>query len=413
MIRHYGIGILLLAGSLAGAGTTALETATASRIASAREQIARNPAQPDGYTALALAMVKAARATDRAEYLTQARQAVANALRLAPEGFEAHKAEVAVQLAEARYSEALEAAKALNKKVPDDNQMYGLIADAEMALGDYAAAEKAIQWMIDQRPVNAPGLQRGAELREILGYNEPALEWWNSSLRITSSSDAEERAWILVNMSRVALAQGKPADAEKHARQALDLVANYPWANDALAAALLEDGKAGEAAEILQSRLSAAPNVRARFLLAAALEAAGKKPEAAEAWQQFEREAVARVSAPDNANPELIEYYASHDRSAEAVKLASEESQRRQDIATLAAYASALVAAGRYQEARVQMARALAPGIRDAKLFYRAGLIAAKLNDKTSAANYLKKTIEINASSPEAGKAIQLLANLS
>ena len=356
MIKHCSVSVILLAASLSAA---VLDPGTASRIVSAKAQIAKNPAQADGYTQLALALVKAARATDRADYLKQAEQAVADALHAAPADFEVHKAEVAIRLAEARYPEALEEAKALNKKIPDDNQMYGYIADAEMALGDYAAAEKATQWMIDQRPVNAPGLQRGAALRQILGYNEPALEWWNSSLRITQFlGDAEERAWILVNMSRVELALGKPADAEKRARQALELAANYPWASDALAAALMEEDQAENAAKVLVARLNSAPNLAAKFHLADALEAAGKKTEAESAWQSFEKEATARIAQPGNANRELIVYYASHDRSAEAIKLASEESVRRQDIATLAAYALALSTAGKYEDARVQMERA-------------------------------------------------------
>ncbi len=416
MRRHLGhCAIGLLAANLAGAA--ALEPGTASRIAQAKQQIAKNSAQPDGYTALALAYVKASRATGQSEYLKEAEQALADSFRATPDNFDARKAKVIVLLAEARYGEALELATTLNKTIPDDNQIYGLIADAQIALGHYSEAEKAVQWMIDQRPVNAPALQRGAELREVFGYNEPAMEWWTSSMRITSASDAEERAWILINMSRVALHMGKPADAEKNARQALDFVPDYPLANDALAAAFMADSvekaKASEAVEILSRRLHTAPNVRSQYHLAEALEAAGKKPDAAEAWQKFEKEAVARASQPDNANRELTEYYASHGRAAEAVKLGAEESQRRQDIGTLAAYSFALYAAGKYDEARIQMDRALAPGIRDAKLFYRAGLIAARLNDKASAARYLKRAIEINANSPEAGDAIKLLASLT
>lgn len=386
--------------------------ATSARIAAAREQITRNPSQPDGYTRLAVLLVKAARATDHPDYLKQAGQAAAEALRLAPQDFEAHKAEVAVRLAEKRYAEALAEARALNKTVPDDNQMYGFIADADMALGDYGGAEKALQWMIDQRPVNAPGLERGAELREYLGYNEPALEWWSSSLRMTSSSDTEERAWILVNMSRVNLRMGKPADAEKRAREALDLVAGYPWANDLLAAALIEQDQPAKAAEVLRQRLALAPNLAAEFHLAAALDAAGNKTEAAAIWRQFEHEAAVRVFRPDNANRELVEYYASHERITDAVKLAAEESLTRHDIATLSAYAVALTAAGNYEEARIQMERALAPGIRDARLYYRAGAIAAKLNDKQAATKYLKKAIEVNASSPVAEQAMALWQSL-
>jgi tetratricopeptide (TPR) repeat protein len=408
----YCVGLLLLVAPMVGAAAD-----FAARMAAAKDQIAKNPAQPDGYTSLALALVKAARATDRTAYLKQAEQAVADALRAAPDNFEAHKAQVAVRLAEARYAEALADAGILNKQVPDDNQLYGYMADAQMALGDYGAAEKSVQWMIDQRPVNAPGLQCGAELRDYFGYGEPSLEWWNSSLRITSSSDAEERAWILVNMSRVELRMGKAADAGRSARQALDLVADYPPASDALAAALLgQDNagdQAGQAAEVLRHRLSAAPNVRAEFGFAEALEAAGRKAEAAAAFERFGKDASARVSEPDNANLELIEYYATHGRADEAVKLAEQEVQRRHDIPTLSAYALALTAAGKHQEARVQMDRALEPGIRDARLFLQAAGIAAKLNDKAAASKYLRKAIEINASSPEAEKAIQLLANLS
>jgi tetratricopeptide (TPR) repeat protein len=332
---------------------------------------------------------------------------------VAPDSFEAHKAMVPVRLAQARYAEALAEAKDLNKRVPDDNQLYGYIADAQMALGDYPAALKSTQWMIDQRPVNAPGLERGAALRDYFGYGEAALEWWNSSLRITSSFDSEERAWILVNMSRVALRMGKAANAEGSARQALDLIANYPLASDALAAALMAQDKPGDAAEVLARRLSAASNVRAEFYFAGALAASGKKAEAAAAFGQFEKDAAARVSQADNANRELIEYYANHGRAGEAVKLGAQEIERRKDIPTLSAYALALAAAGQCQEARVQMDRALEPGIRDAGLFLRAGLIAAKLDDKASAAKYLKKAIEINASSPEAGQAIELLKTLS
>ena len=412
----YAVGVLLVAAGMAGAAATDLvpiDPGTASRIRAAKDQIAKSPAQPDGYLSLALALVKAARATDSAEYLNQAEKAVADSLRVAPDSFEAHKALVAVRLAQGRYTEALREAQALNRKVPDDNQLYGYLADAQMALGDYAAAEKSAQWMIDQHPVNAPGLQRGAELRDYFGYSQPSLEWWNSSLRITSSADAEERAWILVNMSRVAMRMGKATDAEKSARQALDLVASYPLASDALAAALLAQDHAGDAADVLRRRLSVAPNVRAEFHFAEALDALAEKTEAAAAFERFEKGAVARVSQPDHANRELIEYYATHGRADEAVKLAGQEVQRRQDIATLSAYALALTAAGKYREARVQMDRALEPGIRDAKLFLQAALIASKLNDKASAAKYFKQAIEINASSPEAGKAIQLLANLS
>jgi len=347
------------------------------------------------------ALLKTARSTGDPSYLAQAETEIDGILARAPLDFDAKKMRVAVHLAQHRYSEALAEATVLNKQMPDDNLLYGYIADAQIALGNYSAAEKATQWMIDQRPVNAPGLQRGARLREVFGYNEPALEWWNSSLRLTSSADREERAWIFVNISRVHLRLGKTAEAEKDARQALALVPAYPWALDALAAA-----KPAEASEILAGR---APDLASRYHVAKALEGAGKPA----AWQSWESDAVARISAPDNVNRELIEYYATHGKLDQAITLGAEETTRREDIDTLTAYASALYAAGQLSQARRQVERALAPGIRDPRLLLLAARIAADLQDKVAASKYLKQAIEINSTSPYADQALKLLAKLS
>jgi tetratricopeptide (TPR) repeat protein len=231
------IAVFLLAGTLT-AGS--LDPGTAARLKQAREQIARNPGHPDGHIAAALTLVKAARSSGDSSYLDQAEKEVAAAFQPSDDNFEAKKARVAVRLAQHRYDEALAEAQALNQKVPDDNQLYGYIADAQIALGNFAAAEKAAQWMIDQRSGNAAALQRGARLREILGYTEPSLEWWNAAFRLTSFADAEERAWILVNISRVQRNAGRAAEAEKSARRALELIPDYALARDALAA--LKDG---------------------------------------------------------------------------------------------------------------------------------------------------------------------------
>src|ERR1700739_562139 len=95
---RYGLGLVVRAAGVAGG---AMDPGTASRIAAAKEQIAKNPDQADGYALLALALVKAARATDCANYLKQADQAVADSLRLAPDNFEAQKTRVVIRLAQA------------------------------------------------------------------------------------------------------------------------------------------------------------------------------------------------------------------------------------------------------------------------------------------------------------------------
>src|ERR1043166_5761139 len=48
------------------------------------------------------------------------------------------------------------------RRVPDDILVWGYLADADIALGDYDDAEKSAQWMLDLRPGNIPGLLLGA-----------------------------------------------------------------------------------------------------------------------------------------------------------------------------------------------------------------------------------------------------------
>jgi len=66
---------------------------------------------------------------------------------------------------------ALELAQKLNKHIPDNVVVRGLIADACMELGDYEQAENQSQWMFNLGRGNLPGMIRGALLRR-----DPALE---------------------------------------------------------------------------------------------------------------------------------------------------------------------------------------------------------------------------------------------
>ena len=114
------------------------------------------------------------------------------------------------------------------------------------------------------------------------------------------------------------------------------------------------------------------------------------------AFAEFERQAREIADKPDNANRELIFYYADYaHKPADALRVARAEIARRQDIATLDAYAWALFANGQYAEARAELDKALKVGIRDATLFGHAAAIAEKLRDQTAAANYQKQVREL------------------
>jgi Flp pilus assembly protein TadD len=70
----------------------------------------------------------------------------------------------------------------------------------------------------------------------------------------------------------------------------------------------------------------------------------------------------------------------------------------RQDVYGYDGLAWALLANGRADEARASMAEALAPGTRDAKLLYHAGMIEAALGNDASARAYLNDALATDPS---------------
>ncbi len=380
------------------------------RIAYAKEQIKKQKDRPQGYSDLAIALARRARETDDPAYLKQAEDAINDSLRVAPANFEARKARVIVRLQQNRFADALEEAQALNKQVADDNLTYGLIADAQIALGNYQEAEKATQFMIDMQQVNAPGIKRGAELRELFGFPEGANDWWNSALRITSANDTEERAWILTRMAQVQLRVGKKDIADKYLQQAFALDPDYPWALTAMAMVRMAQERPAEAVDLLRKRLARHDDLESSYQLARALEKSGRADEAKKAYADFEKAALAASGQPANANRDLILYLADHDKAKDAARLAREELARRHDAFTLDAAAWALYRAGDFTEARKQIDKALAAGIRDAGIFYHAGAIALKLNDTKAAKGFLKNSLEVDASSEDSAKVLKTLA---
>ncbi|MDQ6678490.1 MAG: tetratricopeptide repeat protein [Acidobacteriota bacterium] len=380
------------------------------RIAAAQAKIKASPAVADGYSDLAFALARRARETEDPAYLAQAEAALSTALKLDPKHFDARKARVIVRLEQQRYADALEEATALNRQVPDDNLMYGLLCDANLALGNYDAAEANAQRMLDMRQVNAPGLERAARVREAIGFPDGATEFWTSSFRLISTGDSEERAYISTQLARVARERGRLDEAERNCLQALTLEPDYPAALLQLARIQLDLAKASAAVDTLKKRLSEGESPTAEYWLAIALEAEGKIQESEQAGRTFMKLARQSVSKEANANVLLIRYLAAHGKAAEAVAIGREAVAKRHDIETEDAYALALSQAGEQKEAQIQIAAALKPGIKNAEYFYDAGLIAKKNGDRTAAADYFRKTLEANANSRYAALAIQELS---
>jgi tetratricopeptide (TPR) repeat protein len=394
--------MLMTAATLAGAetnpptSTPGLSPAERS-MAESQNVIRDKPTQYAGYNLLATALIRRARETSDARYYAEAEDAVKKSLQLVPSQFDTKKIQVSILLGEHDFPAALDAAKALNKQVPDDVMVYGLLTEANAELGNYQDAEAAAQWMLNLRPGNLPALTHAAHLRELFGDIDGSYELLQMAYESTPPTEDEERAWLLTQMGQLRLATGNTDAAEKLLEQALTAFPNYPLAIGALGEVRIEQTRYAEAVALFRQRYQFTSRTEHLYDLARALQLAGHEGEAKKFFAEFERKSLLESSQKDNSNRELIFYYADCVKQPiPALQVAEREYSWRKDVYTLDAYAWALHRNGRDGEARQQMEAALAVGIRDAKLLLHAGEIALASGDSDAARRYLKQSLELH-----------------
>ncbi len=390
----------------ATAAKTTLSPAEQS-IAVARKEIDKKPAQFAGYNQLAIALSRRARETSDIAYYAQAEDALKKSFELSPGNMEGEKIHVWLLLGRHEFPAALEAAKILNKRVPDDVLVYGFLVDANAELGNYPAAENAAQWMLNLRPGNLPGMTRAAYLRELFGDVDGAYELMDMAYQATVPTETEDRAWILSQMGHLRFVEGRTDDAENILTQALQLFPGYHYALGNLAKVRITQKRYDDAVTLLQQRYDAAPHAENLYDLAEALRLAGRDAEANKAFTEFETKSLAESVRKDNSSRELVFYYADHaHQPAQALAVAKQEFAWRHDVYTLDAYAWALHVNGQDAEARKQIETALAVGIRDSKMFAHAGEIALKLGDRATAQKYLEESVSLHAAGSEQARLV-------
>ncbi len=267
---------------------------------------------------------------------------------------------------------ALAEAKKLNQKAPDEIISYQLIATAELSLGLYSEAEKSIQWMLDLKigKADSSGWLLVARFREATGDYDGALEAVNQSFaRLVQGQDAEARK-LLSYSARLQFLAGKLTRAEAAAKEALKTAApEDSSAAETLARVRLAQKRPEEAVAVLREISAVNPNPRLLYLLAEASESAAD-------YAAFEKAALRNTSKPDQANRELVLYFAGKGaKPTQALEIARKEAERKGDVHTQDALALALFANGETAEARKLMKAVLAVGTQDPEILAHAASV--------------------------------------
>jgi tetratricopeptide (TPR) repeat protein len=276
-----------------------------------------------------------------------------------------------VLLEDHRFREARALALELIARDPRNVTAYGLLSDAALELGELDAAIDAGQRMVDAKP-SLLSYGRAAHLRWLQGDVAGAKRLYERAIAAGKElPDREPRAWMIVQAALVFWHAGDYAGADAGFDLALREQPEYAPALEGKGRVALSRGDANAAVQWLARAQRKNPLVETSWLLGDAYRRIGDEAAAAREYERVERDG----NAHDPRTLALF-YAVKNQRADEAVRLARLDYAERKDIYAKDVLAFALYRSGDIAQARALSREVIAAGAPDARLLYRAGLIA-------------------------------------
>ena len=361
-------------------------------IRTAQRAVRGNPRRTRPLLELAQAFIRKARERSDPSWYELARDAVDRALRIDRDDATALQLQAHLLMQDHRFREAREAAQRIIARHPNNSATYGVLGDAEMEVGHYAAAEQAYQRMNDMRP-NLASYARASWMRWLLGDIEGAIEVGQRAIGAGSPRSPEEVAWSTAQLGQLYFAVDDLDQAAEQFNHALRLFPDHPPAHLGLGRVAEARGDLDGAIAHYQAAVRGSSITEHLAALAGAREAAGRAAEARDVTAQLER--AGRRSDPRT----LALFYADRNlEPAAAVALARRElSNRDEDVYTQDALAWALLRAGNLEEAQAMSVRARRLNTPEARFLFHGGMIALARGDRAEARTLLTDALQLNA----------------
>ena len=323
----------------------------------------------------------------------------------------------ATLLAQHRFVEARDVARALVARSPEVPAFQALLGETCLEVGDHDGARAAFDAIPRARrgdPAVAPRLARWAEIR---GDTATALVLLRGAVALADSTPElprEQRAWFHLRMADLDLRQRRQRRAERELRAGLAANPGDHRLLAALARVAAARGAWRDAVRHGERAIATALDPATLGVLAHAYAALGDTARAAEYDRAM---AAAAGQQPGGHHRAWSLYLLDRGRRVPEVLAAAEAelAAGRRDVYGYDLLAWALHAAGRPEEARRAMAEALAQGTQDATLLYHAGMIARRAGARGTAAAYLRRALAVSpvfdpAGAPAARAALDSLA---
>ncbi|MGV9451090.1 tetratricopeptide repeat protein [Streptomyces sp. NPDC003635] len=370
----------------------------AALIGERESHLREHPKDAESWAVLGAAYVEQGRRTADAGYYPKAERMLRTSLKVrAKDNVEALSGFAALAGARRDFPAARKWGEAALKLEPNRWTTYPLLIDAYTGLGDYKAAKRKLDRLLELRSGPAVMARAGAVYRDH-GWREDAAA--SLSDAAAAAEAPAERAAYLERGGQLAFERGDRETALRHFQAAVRLDPDQRAAQAGQGRALAALGRTTEALSAYQVALNKQPCPQYALELGELYESLGLG-QAARVQYDLLRERV-RSAAAGGADEELVlgQFEADHGDPVSAVRRLRAEWRRQPGIAVADALGWALHRVGDDEQAlrfaKVATDRTKGGGVRSALYAYHRGMIERDLELAGPARRHLEEALRIN-----------------
>ncbi|MGB2953983.1 MAG: hypothetical protein WBB74_11435 [Gaiellaceae bacterium] len=373
----------------------ALGGSTAQTVEQLQAQLRQNPNDPHSYALLGLAYQQRARETGDPTYYSKSDGVLHRALALAPGDLLATSGLGSLALSRHRFRAALQLGRQALHLSPTTTRNYGVVGDALVELGRYAAAFRAFDKMASLRPGLA-SYSRVSYGRELLGETAGAIQAMQMA-RDAATSEQEPTAWTHWQLGKLYWSIGRIGEAEHEYEASLAAFPGYVYALDALAQVKAARGQIGHAIELEQRAVDQIPLPQFVGPLGDLYRVSGREQLAQRQYALIG--AIERLLRANGVKTDLETALFDVDhgiRLSDSLALARLAQRERPSIDGNDVLAWALYRNGRCGEALPYSRNALRLGTRDALKYFHRGMIERCLGHRAEGRRWLRRALGLN-----------------
>ncbi|MEW2417744.1 tetratricopeptide repeat protein [Streptomyces sp. NPDC046866] len=384
------------AASAVGMGAPASAVDLTALVADREKWLQAHPRDDASWAVLGAAYLEQGRRTADPGWYPKAEKALKRSLELHPAekgNFDAMTGMGALANARGDFATARKWGELVRAQGPKQWVAYPVLVDAYTGLGDYKAAEKAMERLVDLRPGPAAYL-RASQVYRDRGWREDAAMAVESAAGAAKSP--AEKAYVLYRIGELAWERGDPAEALRQYEGALRTDPAQAEALGGRARALAGLGRSGEAVRDYRMALGRAPVPRLALELGELLESLGRREEARAAYGLLRTTAARGTAQGVNEEVVLGLYEADHADPAAAVQRLRKEWTRHKSMQVADALGWALHRSGDDAAALEYAKKATDRGMRSADFAYHLAVIEQGVGDEAGARRHLQEAMRTN-----------------